>query len=122
MPTTGNRVQILRTFRLSRIFRVLKVSQRMSRASLIADALTASSDVIIMLAFLLLLSMLIFSALVYETENSIMKTWDPLTGETVCLPLPPECYLRASLQQDCANCVVMGIAVLHLAHLEIPWC
>lgn len=73
----------------------------MSRASLIADALTASSDVIIMLAFLLLLSMLIFSALVYETENSVLRTWDPATGETVRLrpaspPSPPRSALSAS--------------------------
>lgn len=85
-------LQILRTFRLSRIFRVLKVSQRMGRASLIAEALTASSDVIFMLAFLLLLSMLIFSALVYETERSVYRTWDPATGETACLlPRCPSC-------------------------------
>ena len=62
-------LQLLRVFRLARVFRVLKLGQRSQRLQVVRRALVQSTDVVLMLAFCLGLAILIFSALVYEAER-----------------------------------------------------
>jgi voltage-gated potassium channel len=79
-------LQVLRVLRLVRVFRVLKFGQHFQKMHLVGQALSVSSDVIIMLSFLLVLCMLVFSALVYEAENGVRTTWSPVTDTTVRYP------------------------------------
>jgi hypothetical protein len=50
-------------------------------------------DVLLMLLFLLSLTVLIFSSLVYEVERRQYSTYDPTVGALVC-PLSWRCVLR----------------------------
>ena len=58
----------LRVVRLVRVFRVLKLGGRFEKMQVVANAMAESFDMLGMLAFLLLLTMVIFSSLVYYAE------------------------------------------------------
>jgi hypothetical protein len=61
--------RILRIIRLVRVFRVLKLGARFTKMQVVATAVTESVDMLGMLGFLLLLSMILFSSLVYFCEK-----------------------------------------------------
>lgn len=62
--------QVLRVIRLVRVFRVLKLGGKSGRLEVIVTAVSASTDMLIMLTFLLLLSMIVFSSLIYFAEKN----------------------------------------------------
>ena len=78
-------MQALRLFRLLRVFRILKLGNRFQKMQIVAQAMADSSDVMVMLAFVLGLTMLIFAALVYEAEQNIYSAYDPQSGQIVRL-------------------------------------
>jgi len=61
--------QILRVIRLVRVFRVLKLGGRFSKMQVVGAAVYDSMDMLGMLGFLLLLSMILFSTLIYFCEK-----------------------------------------------------
>ena len=72
MSSTGGGMgdtRILRIIRLVRVFRVLKLGARFSKMQVVATAVAESVDMLGMLGFLLLLSMILFSSLVYFCEK-----------------------------------------------------
>lgn len=62
--------QVLRVIRLVRVFRILKIGGKSGRLEVIVTAVAASTDMLIMLTFLLLLSMIVFSSLIYFAEKN----------------------------------------------------
>lgn len=70
--------QVLRVIRLVRVFRVLKLGSKSGRLEVIIHAVSASTDMLIMLTFLLLLSMIVFSSLIYFAEKN---TYNESSGQ-----------------------------------------
>ncbi|KAK3277987.1 hypothetical protein CYMTET_14045 [Cymbomonas tetramitiformis] len=69
--------RILRVVRLVRVFRVLKLGGRFSKMQVVVSAVWDSMDMLGMLGFLLLLSMILFSTLIYYCENGVVDEPDP---------------------------------------------
>ena len=67
--------QVLRVVRLVRVFRVLKLGSKSGRLEVIMTAVSDSTDMLIMLSFLLLLSMVVFSSLIYFAEKNTYNEW-----------------------------------------------
>ena len=70
--------QVLRVIRLVRVFRVLKLGSKSGRLDVIINAVAASTDMLVMLTFLLLLSMIVFSSLIYFAEKN---TYNESSGQ-----------------------------------------
>lgn len=64
-----NNTRILRIVRLVRVFRILKLGGRFGKIQVVATAMFESLDMLGMLMFLLSLSVIIFSTLIYFTER-----------------------------------------------------
>jgi hypothetical protein len=62
---------LLRLFRLFRVFRVLKLGTRMKKLEVVAAAVGDSLDMFVMLVFLLLLALVMFSTLIYFCERNV---------------------------------------------------
>ncbi|KAK3280967.1 hypothetical protein CYMTET_11217, partial [Cymbomonas tetramitiformis] len=69
----GGGTQILRVVRLVRVFRILRLGGRYGKIQVVAKAVVESLDMLAMMVFLLLLSIIIFSSLIYFSEKG---TWD----------------------------------------------
>ena len=67
--------QVLRVVRLVRVFRVLKLGSKSGRLEVIITAVSDSTDMLVMLSFLLLLSMIVFSSLIYFAEKNTYNEW-----------------------------------------------
>ena len=67
----------LRVVRLVRVFRVLKLGGKFEKLQVVTAAVVESSDMLGMLAFLLLLTMIIFSSLIYYAEYRLAPNPDP---------------------------------------------
>jgi len=61
--------RIFRTVRLVRVFRVLKLGGRFGKIQVVAKAMNESLDMLAMMMFLLALTIIIFSTLIYYTER-----------------------------------------------------
>lgn len=75
--------QVLRIFRLTRVLRILKLGHRFQKLQIVTQALADSSDVMLMLSFVLGLTILVFATLVFEAEHSVISTFDPQTNAMV---------------------------------------
>lgn len=76
-------MQLLRVFRLARVFRVLKLGHRSHKLQIVGRALLQSTDVVLMLSFLLGLAILVFSALIFEAERRQFAVFDPALNSLV---------------------------------------
>lgn len=65
----GGGTQILRVVRLVRVFRILRLGGRYGKIQVVAKAVVESLDMLAMMVFLLLLSIIIFSSLIYFSEK-----------------------------------------------------
>ncbi|KAK3236705.1 hypothetical protein CYMTET_53170 [Cymbomonas tetramitiformis] len=65
--------QILRIVRLVRVFRVLKLGSRYGKIQVVWEAVVESSDMLFLMIFLLMLSVIVFSTLIYFAEKG---QWD----------------------------------------------
>jgi len=72
--------RILRIVRLVRVFRVLKLGGRFSKMQVVGGAVLDSMDMLGMLGFLLLLSMILFSTLIYICERDEESAGDPFSS------------------------------------------
>jgi hypothetical protein len=69
------------------MFRIIKLGSRSEHIQIVAKAVMESLDVLLMLCFLLCLTVLIISSLVYEAEHRQYSTYDPTTSSLVCPPM-----------------------------------
>ena len=74
---SGSSSAILRILRLIRIFRVFKVSRYLPWVRVFASALTSSLQPLLMLVFVILIAMVVFSSAIYFAERG---EWDPTTN------------------------------------------
>lgn len=65
----GGSTRIVRIIRLVRVFRVLKLGGRFGKMAVVGTAVMESADMLGMLMFLLILSMVLFSTLAYYSEE-----------------------------------------------------
>ena len=77
--------RILRVIRLVRVFRVLKLGGKFGKIQVVAKAVTESADMLAMLFFLLLLTVVLFSTLIHYAE--LNEKWtDPCSGLEIANP------------------------------------
>ena len=101
----GSETRIMRILRLVRVLRIFKLGKHFERAQIVVQALINSTDMLLLLTFLILICMVIFSTLIYYCERgeylqqygfSSRVPWDvncraPTQGPpgpSVCTPLP----------------------------------
>ncbi|EEH59992.1 voltage-gated ion channel superfamily [Micromonas pusilla CCMP1545] len=69
---------LLRLFRLFRVFRVLKLGAKMRKLEVVAAAVADSIDLLLMLIFILVLTLVLFSTLLYFCEDGAWEASDAL--------------------------------------------
>jgi potassium voltage-gated channel Shab-related subfamily B protein 2 len=63
--------RIFRTVRLVRVFRVLKLGGRFGKIQVVANSMAESMDMLAMMMFLLTLTVIVFSALIFFAERGV---------------------------------------------------
>ena len=94
---------LLRLLRLFRVFRVIKLGTRMKKLEVVAAAVGDSLDMFVMLVFLLLVALVLFSTLIYFCERGV---W---VGEDAVLALAGDPF--ASIPRSFWWCMVTLMTV-----------
>jgi len=88
--------RIFRVVRLVRVFRVFKLSRYSSRMQVVGQALYQSKEVLVMLCFVLLIIMIVFSSLIYYVERgewvAERRTWIRSDGTPSPFMSIPDCF------------------------------
>ena len=75
--------RVLRIFRLFRVVKVFRLGSRARKIQVVLVAVQDSADMFIVLGFLLLLGLVVFSAMIYFAENNKQKptnAWEAIDG------------------------------------------
>lgn len=102
----GGQTRFLRVIRLVRVLRVLKLGSRFQKFQIVHVAIAESRDMMVLLAFLLVLSLIVFSTLMFFAERG---TFFPAQG----------IYSRGSYDQACST-VVSAAGAPETVCVQVP--